>query len=969
MNAIDLVDSIITKGSNADEILSNKENVLIIFNNFESIQIEKLGQILFVLINKLQEYINDYDYDEIFLIYTKLISKNDLFSNQSFSFLISNFIQFLILCFYIPLDSVIEFTNNILNQTFGESAEKIEIINENTKIFSVLIITNLIKSLSMIGQNDLILRYRNLLFLLLSHILEQNDSNFPKIVCEAIVEIIENSFDSLIDTFEYFQQIITLIRQFGNFLIWDMMWHSLSFADEDLIKNILDFTINLFYELKEDEFNKSIYNFIANNIEYVDFQKYINEDDDISLLTLLLQHIISLDSLYDYDDSLFCKIVKYASLNEKEFQTLLQFIIETVHSDSLSELQIITCFSAFSELLEEQGYKFLSFSFEEDLNEQEEESFEEQNSNNLLLFDPITNISQELQNEAQKYSQQDHFKIYPKENFWINLIFSFLVENKEDILSDPFLISSVDCLIQNFNDYKEFINSNAKTDLFSFCFSSLNEIDDETHFSAFYKLLTDLIPLCNCLQLDDLIPNINERNIEVLIEFLKYFDYNLSNEKTAEIIQTFLPLTELNDDSALCFYKLISVLYIQKPYFDQSSQIFSEFTQTILNSLPQQEPNFIYQFLETMIETLCSIHTLPEFDLSPIDGLFSDEQTDVVKPIRENIKKLQFLYAHANSTTLEECNTKRYLLFKENPLLYLKIIISFPEFFSPAFMINCNETWACYSYLVDKRQLETVSSFFRSIIENGNDYCIKFAFNFFIQIPLNSNCHYIRSALILFPTLLNCQSLPQEQLHKILAIFSENAYFYIHFALNQNLILNLINIEEYIFNNSLVVSGSSCANLTFNENFQEIVTELLKQPNFIQIILQNYSNNGFDVFLLAIYSSFPFLLSDENPLKRQHLEIILNIIQSFPQKKYFCEQIFIYLMKLLENDQIENIIKIDICKSLMKYLLKSDFAIHSRHLSRERIISVLKQIPDQSIIESSLSNLEEDQEIIISFLQ
>ena len=74
-------------------------------------------------------------------------------------------------------------------------------------------------------------------------------------------------------------------------------------------------------------------------------------------------------------------------------------------------------------------------------------------------------------------------------------------------------------------------------------------------------------------------------------------------------------------------------------------------------------------------------------------------------------------------------------------------------------------------------------------------------------------------------------------------------------------------------------------------------------------------------------------------------------------------------MKLLENDQIENIIKIEICKSLMKYLLKSDFAINSRHLSRERIISVLKQIPDQSIIESSLSNLEEDQEIIISFLQ
>ena len=774
MNAVNLVDSIIDDGSNIDEILGNKANILLIFNQFEIIPIDKLGQIFFVLINKFQEHISEYTSDEILHIFNQIISKSDLLSNQSFSFAISNFTEFLSLCFYIPLDNVIQFTNLLIGQTFAESEQEFQVINENTKYLSVLMISALIKNLTMTGLNDLILHYRNMLFRLLVPVMQQNDTNWAKIVCDTVVDIIENTFDLIEDTFEYFLQAISFIRESGNFVLWDIMWTSLTFADEDLIKSILDFSINIFHELGTEEFNKSIFNFIANNVQYINFQSYINENEDITLLTLFLQHIISLDSLDDYDDSLISKIVKYASLNDKEFHVLLEFINETINAETPSEIQISACFTIFSEILEEQGYKFLSFPIE-DTPEHGGTQSQQNATDTLLPLDNLSFINQIMQPFSQ--NQGDVNKRFcvttvgHRENFFVNLVLTFVMENKEELLSDILLTTNIDCLIQSFAYFKQYLNPDVITELFSFCFSNLCQIEDETHFSVFYKLLTDLVPYCKVIPLGNLLPDINENNIEVLIAFLKHFYYGLDDQKIEEIIQAFLPLTEINDDATLSFYKLISVIYIQKPNYIHCFQVFSELTQSILASLPQQEPNFISTFLQTMIETLCDAHTLPEFDLSPIDGLFSEEQTEVFKPILENVKKLQFLYAHMNSSTINECNTKRYLLFKENPLLYLEVLISFPEFYSPAFMINANETWASFSFLTQVGQLEMVSSFFKAMIENGDDYCIKFAFNYFMQIPINSNTHCVRAALILLPSLLKCQSLPQDKLHNIFELF------------------------------------------------------------------------------------------------------------------------------------------------------------------------------------------------------
>ena len=920
MNSLETIDALIDSKGDADQIISNKEVILQIFQSFDDLPLQKIRQILFVLLNKIETNIALFGSDEILLIFNKIISKEELIKDQSLAFLLSNFIHFLVICKYISLDLVLSFTNFVLEQAFSVSEDGITITNDSLKTIGVLLIDALVKNLTFLEDKSILLKFRELVSNLLPLTAQETDENWTKIVCECIVEIFENSFECFEDNFEFLTQMLNFAKESDNLIIWDKLWTSLSVIEEKNAKSILDFSVSLFFEMRETPFAKGIFFFIANNIQYVFFEKYINEEENSSLLTEILLFIASLDSLDEYDDSLFSKVIKFASANDTEFNILIQFISTMLQNQSPTEIQIISCFSAISTLLDEKGYKLLSFQ----------------------LF------------ETEEETESD----FPQENEFQSTVFSFLIENKEDLLSNPFILSEISSMIQSFSKFKEYVNRNQIQELFNFSFSCLSEIEDESFFIIFHQFLLNLVPLCEMPNLEELLPLINEQNIDILTAFLQHNIYSLSNEETTQIIQNFLPLMSGTEENVLSFFSLLSTFFSQKPFIDDISSVFIEISQTIINSLPEQDPSFICSFLQTFSESLIKAHILPAFDLQVLDVFEEQNEFHIFKGIQENVKRLKFLYS--SHLTEGETNTQRFLLFKENPLIFLDILIHFPEFFSPAFLLNCNETWANINSLSEEGEIEIISSFFKSLLENGFDYCLPKCLNFFLQIPMNSNSSCQRAFLQLFSILR--QNLSQQQSKSLLSIITTNAHLFGPFAVNCGIDFEIEQNFPHFFGFSLPISGSFCVLLSFHENFSEICQEMMKNTKFLPFLIENFQKNfGFEVLLLKIFASFPSLLTDA-----KNNEIFLSMIHNFPKNQQFSRQFFLILIQVLHNESFDPNFRIEICICLMKSLIFSDFILQERHISRNEIIRAIQET-SQEIIETSLSKLDENQEIISQF--
>ena len=821
MSIVSIIEQVISEQCSLDEVLSNKETVLTIFQSFNEISDQHLDQILFVLLSKIETNAHCFSSEEFLFIFSRIASNTRILHNPQFSYLISNFVHFLSLCSYIPIESCIEFSNNIHSSAFRLTESGIEILNPQLLSLSLNLMTATIQVLSMNSHLDIIESYKEASIKLLNTPDPQNPENCIILVCDLIVEIIENGKNCF--DLDFFQLMINNIKESENLFAWNKVWANLTYIDEDNIKQILDFSVSSLLEVVGSEYMSALFGFLANNSQFIEFSRYVS--DEVSLLTLFLQFNASIESLEEYDDFLFCKLVKYSSYCESEFTVLLEFIGESVSCDSLSDVQVVMLLSAFSVMLEEKGYSFL-----------------------------FVISSSGLQTQ----------------------LFEFINSNKEELFDNSDITQSINSLFLCFLSYKEYVDKQTTTEIFEFLFSNLSEIEDESHFILIYNLLVNIVPFVN-ISFEDLVAATNEQNVDILTQYInvndnKFFSLEIINE----LLSNFLPLIETNTELILPVYSLIASVYSQKHFIEHICGTFNELTQTILSSLSDQEPNFVSSFLKTLVCALCASKSLPEYDFSCLDQFEEHSSVEVFQPVINEIRRIKFLYSET---------TQKFVMFKETPLLFTDLLIAFPSMYTPAFFINCELIWLNVSFLSERKKMEEIGRFLKAMVE-CDPVLIQRIFTFFVKLPLNSDGDTLRCVLVLLPLLMSSESINKTHLQMFHDYISEKNLLFAPFAVNNGVLFD-VSLTDELFSFSIVNCGALLALISSNgepkeipsQEFLNFIVENVDSDKGFEVFvldLFNHNPNAFEADLIVrIIKKFP-----QNMFATQMLMQIVSILRN-----------------------------------------------------------------------------------------
>ena len=714
-------------------------------------------------------------------------------------------------------------------------------------------------------------------------------SIIPQLSDETFIRVVVDALVEIIDNGEledeeFDSSLVTLINETENITLINAFWYSMSFINEEKVSDYLQISIPLFFSTLGSEISNSMFFFIASNAQYINFDSFVTEEQ--SLMHCIIELNSSFESMDDYNDELFAKTVKYALSFEHEFALLLEFVETVLQADSLSEVQCNMTFTIICAFLDNKGYLLLS-------------------------------------------------------KFDINSVFDFIEQNKESFFSDANTVSSINSFIASVSNYKEYISKEKTNELFGFLFANLSSVEDEALFHELCSFICHLVPLCTDI-FDTVVSAIddNEAIADILASVIKSMN-TLQPQISIELMQKFCEIAQSDENLIQTCTSVICAVYSHSYFIEQCSAMFNEFIQEILSNIsPDDDANFIISFLSNLIYALSSTGTLPEFDLSPLDSFIErGEELELYKLINNEIKKLEFLYSN------EE---RRTALFRSNPLNFIELLESFPEMFSPRFIQDTEEVWTNIDFLVESNQVESVASFFKAMITNGNTCSIPSALKFFVELPAECDGCMLRASIILLATFMKI-NVPLNIIEEHLGFVNENFSLFLPFAISNGFIfsgLPEVNVQEL----SLCNAGAYLAALEFGEE--------QPQKELIEYALANIDEcKGFEVFIVSVYLHFPTLIPQEH---------IVHILESYPQQM-FARNLFDLFAKILTKEETEASLKAELTKKFLTLLMMNNTKLHAMNLSRRSIEEVIHQI-DNELVEGCISQLPEISEALVALL-